>query len=216
MSQHSKPLFDTLVRVKKVRQGESLRFRLPSGKLTKFDGRKKLVAEIWLGNKKTNRVLNPTKKGKPIPQKFDARVTKKRQMFLRNAKSGPRISAEIKEIKITLDARFTIEDNIEAKCPEMINDIVTYSRRGNGGYVTVELTLKTEFGEVFYETITAVIRGGRALIILELARMIIARFYRHEMRMSNMKISPLGNRGRYVRGAKARFTWTETKRLQDL
>lgn len=213
-----KGLFDTFENVKGVRQGESLRFRDKNGRLTKFDGRKKLIAEIWLNNKRTNRVLNKTKKGQPVPQKFDARLTKKRQLFLRNAKQGPRKASEPKSKKISIDARFTIADNIEAKVPEMLSDTVKYTKRGNGSYITIELTLKNKStGENFYEVINAVIKSTKhSNIALDLARLIIHRLYRNEMRASSLKLSPIGRRGDYVRSFQAKFTWDETKSLKDL
>ncbi len=226
----SQPLFEKFERVEKVRQGESLRFRDARGRLTKFDGRKKLTAEIWRvstgknskGKKvtiarRTNKVLNKTKSGKPILQKFTAKKTKKQLLFLQNARQGPRHSSEVKNKRVTFDARHTIEDNVEAKLPEMVNDIVKYSRRGNGGYVTIEFTvMDPETNEEKFEVINLVLKGTRGYIIYTIAAAIIARLYANLKRMSSIKDSPIGKRGTYVRSISPRFTWMETKRLQNL
>lgn len=210
----SQPLFDTFKHVSKVRSGEVLRFRDERGRLTKFDGRKKLVAEIWR-DRRTDKVLNRTKKGKPIPQKFDARVMRKRQLFLKTSRQGPRKSAVIKEKRILIDARLSIEDNIDAKMGDMLTDVVTYSRRGNGAIITVDFEIPTDGGDV-HESINFGTKGARGMVVHDLAAIIISRMYRHARRMSNLKISPLGKRGKYVRSISPRFTWTETKRLKDL
>lgn len=211
-----KGLFDKFENVKSVRQKESLRFRDTKGRMVKFDARKKLVAEIWLDGKKTNRVLNRTHKGRPIPEKLPSRLTKKRLLFLRNAKQGPRLASIPVSKSISIDSRFTITDNIEAKCPEILDDTIKYTRRGNGSYVTIEITLKKD-GESIYEVVNWVLKGhSRSYLSLELARAIIYRLYRNEQRASNMKLSPLGKRGIYVRSFKVRFTWDETKSLKTL
>lgn len=211
-----KGLFDKFENVKTVTQNESLRFRDSKGRLVKFDGRKNLIAEVWLGNKRTNRVLNKTKKGQPVPQKFASNAMKKRIHFLEHVKKGPRVATEPKSKNISIDSRFTIVDNVDAKLPEIVNDTLIFSKRGNGSYVTVELTLKKS-GENIHEVITAVIKSTKKdYISLELARLIVHRLYRNEQRASNMKISPMGNRAAYVRSFKARFTWDETKRLKEL
>lgn len=210
-------LFDTFESVPKIRQGESLRFRDTNGRLTKFDGRKKLIAEIWIGNKRTNRVLNRTKKKQPVPQKFASNAMKKRILFSRVSKQGPRKTSEPKSKKFKIDSRFTIADNIEAKCPEIADDTVAYTKRGNGTYATIELTLKTTYGENFYEVISAALKTtSKQYVFLELARMIIHRLYRNEQRASNKDISPLGRRARYVRSFAVKITWDETKRLQEV
>lgn len=220
-------MFDKFKYVKKVRSGETLRFRTPNGKLAKFDGRKKLIAEIWITStvkkgkktktisRRTDKVLNKTRKGQPIPEKFNSKTTKKRLLFLKNEKSGPRISAEVFFQTITIDARHTIEDNIEMKLPKMINDILTYSRRGNGAVVTIEFQLSTDDGNRF-EVIRLVLKGNKGYIIKTIAAAIIARLYSNARRMSNISDSPIKKRGKYVRSIKPRFSWTETKRLQDV
>lgn len=225
----SQAIFDKFKYVKKVRQGESLRFRTPDGRLTKFDGRKKLIAEIWVtstvtkGRKKksisrrTDKVLNKTRKGRPVPEKFSPKLTKKRLLFLQHAKKGPRHAAEVKSKRITIDARHTIEDNLEIKIPEMAQDIQKWSRRGNGGYVTIEFQLReNETNLLKVEVINIVLKGNKNYVIKSVAAAIIARLYANLKRMSNISDSPLGKRGNYARSIKPRFTWTETKRLQDL
>lgn len=217
-------MFDKVQRVQKVRSGETLRFRDSKGRLTKFDARKKLVAEIWrvdrAGKKtiarKTDKVLNKTKSGRPVPQKFSASKTKKQILFLKNEKQGPRLSAVVKNKRITIDARFTIEDNIEARIPEMIDDIVKFSKRGNGGYMTAEFMVQDEDGEEIFEVVNLVLKGSRAYIIFSIAQAIIARLYKNKNRMSNIKKSPLKKRARYLRSLSIRFQWTETKQLKEV
>lgn len=216
MAKKSQALFDTFRHVKSVRQGETLRFRSPNGKITKFDGRKKLIAEIWFHGKKTDRVLNKTKNKKPVPQKFPARQMKKRVHFLRAYKAGRRIKSEPQSMRVNIDSRYTIIDNVEAKCGRMLDDVITYSKRGNGAFLTTEFKVTDEDGEELFETINMVVRGRRGFISLEIARNIIARMYKHKKRMSSIQKSPLGRRAKYVRSLPIKFTWDETKRLQDM
>lgn len=210
-----KGLFDTFESVKNIKQGETLRFRDSNGRLTKFDGRKKLIAEIWLGNKRTNRVLNKTKKKQPVPAKFSSKQIKKKQLAAKVARQGPRVSAEIKSKTFKIDARFTIADNIEAKCPEVGIDTVIFSKRGNGSYIRITLKLKDENAEFFYEYIAMVSREyTRQKVFDEIARVIIGRLYSNKMRASSIKMSTqLGDRGRYVRSIETTISWEETKRL---
>lgn len=208
-------LFDTFEHVKNVKKGETLRFRDTNGRLTKFDGRKKLIAEIWLGNKRTNRVLNKTSRKQPVAKKFPTKFIKKTQLASKVAKQGPRVAAELNSKRFTIDAHQTIAANIEAKCPEVGNDTVKFSKRGNGAYITIALTLKDENGELFYESIQMVSREfNRQKVYDEIARVIIGRLYSNEMRASSIKMSThMGRRGRYVRSIKTFITWTETKKL---
>ena len=208
-------LFDSFESVKNVKRGESLRFRDINGRLTKFDGRKKLIAEIWIGNKRTNRVLNKTSRKQPTAQKFPSRFIKKTQLASKVAKQGPRISSEIKSKSFKIDAHFTIADNIESKCPEVGNDTVKFSKRKNGAVIRITLKLKDENGENFYETINMVSREfNRQKVYDEIARVTIGRLYANEMRASSIKMSTqMGRRGRYVRSIETVISWEETKRL---
>ena len=224
----SKSLFDTFKRAKKVVAGESIRFRDASGKLTKFDGRKKLVAEIWKVDKvkrkgktvtisrRTNRVLNKVKKGKPIPEKINAKFIKKKKAFLEFSRKGLKSSSEIKNARILVNAHFTIEDNLEMKIPQMINDIVKWSKKGNGAYATIEFSLDTENGKI-YEVIRLVVKGTRGDVVRMLASAMIAKIYSYKYRMSSIADSwQMGDRGKYLRSLQVKFSWTETRRLSDM
>ena len=201
--------------VRNVKKGESLKFRDSKGRLVKFDGRKKLIAEIWMGNKRTNRTLNKTSKKQPVPKKFPTKFIKKTLLSSKVARQGPKASSVINEKRFTIDARQTIAINIEAKCPEVGNDTVKYTRRGNGAYITISLTLKDENGETFYEGIQMVSKEfNRQKVYDEIARVIIGRLYSNAMRASSIKMSThMGRRGRYVRSIKTFITWSETKAL---
>lgn len=212
-SKKSHALFDKVVHVKSVIKGESLRFRDVKGRAAKYDGRKKLVAEIWLGNKKTNRVLNNTKHGKAVPQKFYNRYINKQLLLIKSRNAGPRANATPKQLRILIDAHYTIEDNLEAKADVLLTDITKFSKRGNGAHIVMEFPLNTEEGTQ-YQVIQTVIKSStKQYAIRELAALIISRLYRNKLRMSNLKISPLGTRGAYVRSIKITFTWYETKPL---
>ena len=208
-------LFDTFESVKNIKQGESVRFRDLNGRLVKFDGRKKLIAEIWIGNKRTNRTLNKTKKKQPVPQKLPKKLIKKKQLAAKVARQGPRISSEVKQKTFKIDAHFTIADNIEAKCPEVGNDTVKFSKRKNGAVIRVQLNLKDENGESFFESINLVSKEfNRQKVYDEIARSIIGRLYSNKMRASSIKMSThMGDRGRYVRSIETVISWEETKRL---
>lgn len=206
---------------KTISSTESLRFKTPQGKFTKFDGRKKLIIEVYnKENKKTGRVLNRVKKGLPVPQKFNPRIIKKKQLFAKVAKQGPRQAATLNEKEINIDAHYTIMDNIEAKLPEMIKDIMKFTKRKNAAQVQIDFILKEVLrknGEVLrYENVTIndVIKSqSPTYISLELARDIIGRMYRNERRMSNIKKSSRPKH-EYTRSIKAKFTWYETKRIE--
>lgn len=221
MSKKSQAL-DKLRSTSKVVRGESIRFRDSKGKLTKFNHRKKLIAEIWRTDKagkksitkKTNRVLNQVKGGRPIPQKFKARTVKRKKLFLKNAKQGPRHSAVEKKISTKFDARLSIEDNIENKCDPMLSDIAKFTKRKNAALITTEFNFYSpEIGETKYEVVRLIIKGSKQTSIKEIAASIIARLYRNKLRMSNIKISPMGKRAQYVRSIPISFRWVESKRL---
>lgn len=221
MSKKSQAL-DKLRSTSKVVRGESIRFRDLSGKLTKFNHRKKLIAEIWRTDKagkksvtkKTNRVLNQVKGDRPIPQKFAARTIKRKKLFLKNIKKGPRQSAIEKKISTKFDARLSLEDNTENKCGEMLSDIVKFTKRKNAAIITIEFNFESpQILEIKYEVIRLIIKGSKQTSIKEIAASIIARLYRNKLRMSNIKISPMGKRAEYVRSIPISFRWVESKRL---
>lgn len=206
---------------KTISSTESLRFKTPNGKFTKFDGRKKLIIEVYnKENKKTGRVLNRVKKGLPVPQKFNARIIKKKILRSKVAKQGPRQAATINSKEINIDAHYTIIDNIEAKCPEMIKDIIDFTKRKNAAQVQIDFYLKEiskKDNTVLKSeniTINSVIRSqSPTYISLELASDIIGRMYRNERRMSNIKKSSRPKHA-YTRSIKTKFTWSETKRVE--
>lgn len=221
MSKKSQAL-DKLRSTSKVVRGESIRFRDTSGRLVKFNHRKKLVAEIWRTDKagkksitkKTNRVLNQVKGDRAIPQKFAARTIKRKKLFLKNIKQGPRQSAVEKKISTKFDARLSLEDNTENKCGEMLTDIVKFTKRKNAAIITVEFNFYSpEILETKYEVVRLIMKGSKQTAIKEIAAALIARLYRNKLRMSNIKISPMGKRAEYVRSIPISFRWVESKRL---
>lgn len=213
-------------------------FRDSSGKLTKFDARKKLISEIWRIDtktyttksgkvrkksirRKTDKTLNRVTRGKISPQKFNSKDIRKKRKFLRSQKVEMKRVAVIKRKKILIDARYTIEDNLIAKMSDMISDIAKYSRRGNGAIVIIDFSFpEYETGETIYQSIRIVIKGSKKTIPLEVARYIIARLYANQKRMSSLKDSEhgggIGKRGEYLRSIRASFQWYETKRITEL
>ena len=221
MSKKSQAL-DKLRSTSKVVRGETIRFRDSKGRLTKFNHRKKLIAEIWRTDKagkksitkKTNRVLNQVKGERPIPQKFAARTIKRKKLFLKNAKKGPRVSATEKYLRTKFDARMSLEDNTEMKCGEILTDIVKFTKRKSAAIITIEFNfISPDINEIKYEVIRLIIKGSKQTAIQEIAASIIARLYKNKLRMSNIKISPMGKRAQYVRTIPISFRWVESKRL---
>ena len=218
--------FDKFIHVKGVREGETLKFRDQRGRLTKIDGRKMLVAEIWFHGRRTPRTLNRTKKGEAIFQKFDGRLMRKRILFLQNAKKGLPQSTEVKSKRLKINSHYTIVDNLEAKIPELAADTVTYSRRGNGSFIEMDIQLKREYEDAegqkaydnFVESVNLVLKSqNRGYIFLELAREIIHRLYKNNLRASGIRLSTkMGKRGKYVRSFEIGFRWQETKSLKDM
>lgn len=198
---------------KTISSTESLRFRDKNGRLTKFDARKKLIAEIYnREGQKTGRVLNKTIKGKPVPQKFESRKMKARLLSIKAERAGFRREVGPKELRIKLDARFTITDNILAKADKMLSDVVKFTRRGNAAIIIIEFKANDSF-----ITIQTVERStNKELIALNLARLIIHRLYRNEERMSGIKKSPMKDRAHYVRSKEIKFSWFETKRIKTI
>ena len=210
-------MFTDSVHVNNVRSKESLRFRDKSGRYVKFDGRKKLVAELWQYGKKTNRVLNKTKKKKPVPQKFEPRLIKRRLLFLEQSRRGVRKAAKVSTQQIKIDARFSIVDNLIAKDKNMASDCINFTRKGNAMYVSMEWRATNEEGQIVTLTSDGYFKFlSKAPFYLEIARYIIWRMYRNMNRMSNIKKSPLGKRARYVRAISVRFNWSETLRTQAM
>jgi len=212
----SEPLFTEFVHTKKVRSRESLRFRDKNGRLTKFDARKKLIVEIWLGNKKTNRVLNETKKKKPILQRFNKRSIRRKQLFLENEKKGHRKSSEIKQKSIIIDAHMTIMDNLESKIPELLDDCIEYTKRGNA--CIVNITIHTTNNEKRYLTfdVRSIIKETSPLkAALELARNMIHQLYINEVRLSGIDKTQ-NIRAKYRRSIKVDFAWYESYALKDM
>lgn len=198
---------------KTISSTEFLKFRDKNGRLTKFDARKKLIAEIYnKDGQKTGRVLNRTVKGKPVPQKFESRKMKARLLSIKAERSGVRRTSIEKTLKIKLDARFSITDNILAKADNMLSDVVKFTRRGNAAIIVIEFKSNES-----YITIQTVERStNKETIALNLARLIIHRLYRNEERMSGIKKSPMGDRAHYVRSKEIKFTWFETKRIKTI
>lgn len=207
----NRPDFKT---VKTLIEGESIRFKDSRGKFTKFDARKKLVAEIYIGGKKSRyptRTLNKISKNKPVPQKFDSKRMKKRLLFQKVTRKGRKQIAEVKDLTVKIDARLPIFENLEIKADSMLKDMSRATKRGNATFVTIEFEIVDEG----YHAINMVIAlSNKGAIALDLARAIIARLYRNKKRMSNIQISPIGRRGKYVRSLTVKFSYQESKRLK--
>ena len=200
---------------KTISSTESLRFRDKNGRLTKFDARKKLIAEIYnRDGQKTGRVLNKTRKGKPILQKFESRKMRARLLAIAAERAGFKEDQEQKSIIMKMNVHHTITDNITAKCDDMLSDIAKFTRHGNAGIIVIEF--KLENGDNI--TIQTVERStNKENIALNLARLIINRLYKNSERMSGIKKTKFkGDGSIYVKKKHIKFTWFETKRIKTI
>lgn len=206
-------------KIKTIRGREFLRFKDSRGRFTKFDGRKKLIAEVWITDtytdrktgkvtkrkRKTQYYLNSISKKKPVPEKFSKKRISKMQ---RRAKAEVLIPIEStqQELKIMIDARYSIQDNLILKADTMLEFIQKNSRANEGVSLTCDFDYKIPFQDRRrYESFNLLIKGKKDFTSLEIAQNMIYRMYREKLRMSSIKDSPLGDRADYVRYVKAKF-----------
>lgn len=203
-----------LKRISVLRDGESIRFRDARNKFAKFDGRKKLVAEIWYAGHKTNRTLNKISRGKPVPQRFPSKQVKKRLLTISAKKVGIDKKSEVKSLTIKIDAHHTIADNVEAKADRLLSDIVKNTHNRKATFVTIEFSLfNIEKLQNEEHSIDLVMRGtNKGNLAMEIARYFIRRLYDNKARMSGIS-SDAYDRTDYVRTIKVRFTWNASNKF---
>lgn len=208
--------------VKTLRPDEYILFRDTRGRLTKFDGRKKLLAEVWKAGRKTDLYyLNSISISKgPMPRKFDKKKTEnfiRFHEYSRQRQTAP--PKKINQLEIKLNAHFTIQDNLLAKADDLLSFIVKRARKSISTYVEITIKFKTTEGFTRYEVIESIIREStKDNAAMAIARMVIARLYSNELRMSSLKDSSsnggIGERGKYLRSAVLQFQWYEIKRAK--
>lgn len=181
-------------RVTTVRAGESLRFKTPDGKYTKFDARKNLIIEIWQGKTKKNQTLNKvTRSGDLIPQKFNAKNIKKKQVFLAGKRAGVKLTSDTKSFKVRINRNMTIADNLAAKVPELSDLIRNYSLKGNPSTLTLSFSINykregAEKPEQINEAGEFLTREtSKQVIENEIAQWAAYRLYRNALRASTLK-----------------------------
>lgn len=193
--------------VKRVLQGEFLRFRDSKGRLCKPDSRKKLIVEIWKKNekgkfRKTRKYFNKISKNKPVAHKFSKRaleVWRFRNEYNYRVRE-PKTLFNKKTVR--LSARIPLIDGIETKLSEMLDfqDLrrkkklmtkIMWQHRTKDGY-----HVKKDF----------YFRHTRDAVVYELAASIANYVYSQGERMSSLKDSSRDEL-KYKSSITVTFTW---------